>query len=253
MTIVASSAGDLKVVERLRGAIVGAYKVGKSWTLATAPDPVLFLDVDQRSASLAGKPGVFTLTPYDPPGIGMQPTIYSDVLDLVAKLEQTRVLKDISPTFASNLSVKTLVLDSIQSMSRAILKYNMYTNPKELARKINIGGQTLYFPNGWDTWNSDMECMEQLIARMIAIPDIDFWITFHEMDDNGVVDTFPGRHRSIIRYFNEVWRITRKQTVPEAQLMPTYNFTACTTLVGAPGVVSNPNIKDLVAKYGKRS
>jgi AAA domain-containing protein len=256
MTIKAESQAEKTVIERLRGIIAGQYKVGKSWLAATGRDPVLFIDPDLRADSLAGKPGVFTLSPMEPPGQGMQPEAYNDILRIVGNLEKSRVLGDIDPKFAlhprAKEKIQTLVLDSAQSTSRAIIQYNMYTNPKVLAREIKIGGQRLLFPSGWDTWNSDMECMEQLVARIVAIPEIDFFMTFHEEEKDGSITLFPNRHRPIARYFNEVWRLTRKQEVPELQLVPTINFTACTTLKGAPGVVQNPNIKSLVEQYGRR-
>jgi hypothetical protein len=257
MPIQVADMSSKKVVERLRGIIVGNYKVGKSWLAATGRDPILFLDPDLRADSLAGKAGVYTVSLNDPPGLGMQPTVYNDVLKIVNKLEKSRVLGEIDPSLAAmpraKEEIQTLVLDSAQSMSRAILRYNMYSNPKVLAREITIGGQSLLFPSGWDTWNSDMECMDQLIARIVSIPNIDFFLTFHEEQKDGMVDLFPGRHRVLARYFNEFWRLTRKQNVPELQLVPSINFTACTTLVGVPSTVSNPNIKELINKYGKRA
>jgi hypothetical protein len=256
MTMLAESQSEKRVIERLRGIIAGQYKTGKSWLAATGRDPVLFLDPDLRADSLAGKDGVFTLSPMEPPGMGMQPEAYNDILNVVGNLEKSRVLGDIDPKFSdhprAHEKIQTLVLDSAQSTSRAIIQYNMYTNPKVLAREIKIGGQRLLFPSGWDTWNSDMECMEQLVARIVAIPEIDFFLTFHEEEKDGNIILFPGRHKPIVRYFNEVWRITRKQEVPELQLTPTYNFTACTTLTGVPPVVTNPNIKMLVEMYGRR-
>ena len=257
MTVVARNMGNQRVTEHLRGVLVGGYKTGKSWTLATAPDPVLIIDPDLRADSLSGKYGVYCLSLAEPAGLNQQPTVYSDVLKIIGQIEKSRRLGDIIPDLANdpraNENIKTLALDSIQSTSRAILQHNMYTNPKVLARTITVAGQNLLFPNGWDTWNSDMECLEQLIGRMVAIPDIDFWITFHEDEPkDGRVTLFPGRHKQIIRYFNEVWRMTRMNNVPDAQLAPSAGFAATTTLVNAPATVNNPNIKQLVAIYGKK-
>jgi hypothetical protein len=247
---------EKKTIERLRIMIVGPYKSGKSWLAATGRDPVLDIDIDQRADSLQGKVGVFTTTPIDPPGNSRQPEQYNDVLGLIGRLEQSRRLSDVCPEFSShpraNDDIQTVVLDSTQSMSRAILQYAMYTNPKVLARSILVGGQSILFPSGWDTWNADMEAMEQLIARFVSIPNIDFIVTFHEEEKDNQIVVFPGRHRAIARYFNEVWRITRKQEIPQLQLAPTYNFTACTTLVGAPPVLDNPNIKQMIEQYGRR-
>lgn len=257
MPVTAQNMGNQRVTEHLRGALVGGYKTGKSWTLATAPDPVLILDPDLRADSLAGKYGVYCLSLAEPAGLNKQPTVYSDLLTIIGNIEKSRKLGDIHEIFAkdprANEDIKTLGLDSIQSTSRAILQHNMYTNPKVLARTITVAGQNLLFPNGWDTWNSDMECLEQLIGRLVAIPGIDFWITFHEDDPkDGRVTLFPGRHKQIIRYFNEVWRMTRTNTIADAQLAPSSGFAATTTLVNAPAQVTNPNIKQLVAQYGKK-
>lgn len=257
MPIVALNQGNRKVTEHLRGALVGVYKSGKSWTLATAPDPVLVLDLDLRADSLAGKEGVYTTSIAEPAGLNMQPTAYTETLNLIAKVEKSRLLGDIHPGFKedrrANENIKTLGLDSIQSMSRAITQHNMYTNSKQLAREIKVAGQVLFFPSGWDTWNADMECMEQLIGRLAGIPEIDFWVTFHEDDPkDGKVVLYPKRHDNLLRYFNEVWRMTRISNVPVAQLSPNQNFAATTTLQGTPDFVDNPNIKQLAAKYGKK-
>lgn len=257
MPIVALNQGQRKVTEHLRGALVGVYKSGKSWTLATAPKPNLILDPDLRADSLAGKEGVYTMSFAEPAGLNMQPTVYTEILNTLGKIEKSRRLGDIDPKFAedpmANENIKTLGLDSVQSTSRAINQHNMYTNSKQLAREIKVAGQVLFFPSGWDTWNADMECMEQLIGRLAGIPEIDFWVTFHEDDPkDGKVVLFPKRHGDLLRYFNEVWRITRIAALPVAQLQPNMNFTATTTLIGTPDYVDNPNITDLVAKYGKK-
>lgn len=246
---------DKRQVEFLRGCLVGSYKVGKSWLAATGIDPILFLDIDQRAASVAGKPGVYTWTPTNPPGLAMQPTVYNDTLNMVATLEKTRLLGEIHPDFAKDArageNVRTLVLDSMQSMSREILAYSLYVNPS-IRREIKIAGQSLFFPGGFDAWNADIYAVDQLISRLVAIPGIDFFAIFHEEDENGKINTYPGRHRHVTRYFNEVWRLVRKTNVPETQFEPDYAFTACTTLTGVPSRVVGANIKELISKYGKR-
>lgn len=257
MPTIARNMGNLRITEHMRGALVGVYKSGKSWTLATAPDPVLIIDADLRADSLAGKYGVYCASIAEPAGLNQQPTAYSDILSLIGRIESSRKLGDILPQFAedprANENIRTIGLDSIQSVSRSIMQHVMYTGGKQVAREIKVTGQTLFFPNGWDTWNADTECMEQLVGRLVAIPDVDFWATFHEDDPkDGRVALFPNRHRNIMRYFNEVWRMTRTSAVPIAQLTPNGSFSATTTLQGAPDFVDNPNIKELVAKYGKK-
>jgi hypothetical protein len=257
MPIEARAMAQMTQVDKIICAVVGPYKSGKSWLVATARPPVLFLDVDQRWPSLVGKKDVFNITPTNPAGLNMQPTVYSDVLKLVGNLERSRKLKEISNTFVGpdgEREVRSVCLDSIQSMSRECLGYAMYTNPKELAREISIGSQKVQFAKNFDTWNADMAMLDQLVSRMVGIPGVDFYITFHEDDDNGKIVPFPGRHKHILRMFSDVWRIQRTNNtgIPSLQLLPSPNFTASTTLVGCPGVVENPNIVDLIAKYGKR-
>jgi hypothetical protein len=185
----------------------------------------------------------------------MQPTVYNQVLGLVGELENSLRLGDITDIDGEDAdkNIQTLVVDSAQSLSREILKFNMYANPGELARKITIAGQDHLYPKGTDTWMSDMECFESLIQRIVSIPNLDFWLVFHEeTSEDGKIKFFPNRYRNTTRYFNEVWRITRNGDVPEAQLSPSYEFTACTTRVGAPAVVQNPNIEELFQIYGRR-
>lgn len=257
MTIIARNMGNLRITEHMRGALVGVYKSGKSWTLATAPDPVLIIDLDLRSDSLAGKYGVYCASIAEPPGLNMMPTAYSETLDLVARIERSRRLGDILPEFSNDPradeNIRTVGLDSVQSISRAMMQHIMYTGGKQVAREIKVSGQTFFFPNGWDTWNADTECMEQLVGRLVAIPEVDLWVTFHEDDPkDGKIALFPNRHRNLMRYFNEVWRMTRASAIPAAQLVPNSGFPATTTLQGVPDFVDNPNIKQLVAQYGRK-
>ena len=82
--------------ERLRLAIVGQEKAGKSRLAATAPKPVLIRDYDQRRESVAGIPGVFAITYTDEP-LPKQPEGWNEVLDDTTKLEQEATIKDFCP------------------------------------------------------------------------------------------------------------------------------------------------------------
>lgn len=264
MPVEAKSMETATPFDKLSLILVGAEKTGKSRTAATAPDPVLFLDTDQRAASISGMKGVYALTYSEPSGVGMQPTIYTDLVSFTDQIERSRELRTLHPTFGNlpqGLNVSTLVGDSVATISKAALAYALYTT-KEIRRSIKLPGREIFMPGGWDAWSADMNMLETLVTRWLAIPNLNVILTFHETAEEsntstpekpsytGRVDVWPGRHRRLIKYFNEVWRVTRTQQVPQIQIVPNWEFTASTNLLlsDGSGVVQNPNIKELIQK-----
>lgn len=252
MPIEARNMSKATSFDRLKLALVGDQKAGKSRCAATGRTPILFLDFDKRAEAIAGRKDVYALT-FTDTEYPNQPTGYSELLKIIANIEKSRRLKDIHPDLASDanaeVEIKTLVFDSISTMSKMVMDYAKYVN-KDLRREISMGPTKIFLSNGWDTWNVDTVETERLILRTLAIPNLDIIIIFHEEHKDGRLGVYPARHTGLVKYFNEVWRLTRKQQVPIAQLQPTSEFLTATNLIGAAPSITNPNIAEMIEKYG---
>src|SRR5947199_1415748 len=73
---------------KIKLAIVGKEKAGKSRLAATGRKNVLFLDHDNRRESVAGIPGVYAISFIDN-SWPKQPEVYNETLDLLTLMEQS--------------------------------------------------------------------------------------------------------------------------------------------------------------------
>lgn len=226
--------------DRLRLALVGPEKSGKSRLAATGRKPVLFLDHDKRRESIAGYKDVFAIT-FTDPQYPNQPTSYSDTLSIMSKLESGATLKALGIEGAPDVRPRTLVTDSVHSFSKGAMAYALYAN-KDIRRSIKVGGQEIYVPSSYEAWNSEMSMTEQVLMRQLALGMDIIWI-FHETDEevagstpekpifSGRKGIYPVRYRGLQKNFNEVWRVSREQgNIPTVQVMPDFRFTAATNL-----------------------
>lgn len=250
--------------DRLLLILVGREKTGKSRLAATGRKGVLFFDWDGRAASLAGMRGVKALTLRDPGNPINQPTAFNDGLNYLCQLEYKRSFTNLG--FKNVLPeqdiIKTAVCDSIFSMAKAASRCAMYTTT-DLRRTIKIGHLQVFLSNGWDSWNAEIALVDQFIMRLLAIPDLDVILTFHEDDEEAPgssaekriytnrFEPYPSRYGNVIKYFNEMWRVTRQAVgAPKIQMVPDYQFQASTNL----GIDSVPpevgaDIEKLIAYY----
>lgn len=253
--------------DRLTLILAGAEKSGKSRLAATARKPILFNDHDKRFNALAGIPDVYGLTYMDSTAPNIMPTAYSDQLTVLTLLEQGKTLKQIGDQYGKkdwpDVFPKTVVIDSMAGMSAEIMAYNMYCNPT-IRREIQIGGNKLFFPKGWDTWNADSASAYSVVMRLIAMKQLDVILIFHEDNEvdevrsteekrvyTGRKSLFPARYSVFNKYFNEIWRISREDgAVPKVQFSPDFRFAASTNLdfskIPANEVV--PNISVMISK-----
>lgn len=247
----ASSFEKLKLME------VGPEKGGKSRLAATARKPILVHDFDQRKEALAGMPGVYVIT-YRDPVWPNQPTAFNDHLGILAKLESGCTLKDIDSNWPAE-KPKTNVEDSIATMAKAAMNYSLYTS-KDLRREINIGGMKFFTPYSYDGWGAEMNMVESAVLRLLAMPS-DTIAVLHETAEEapdsteekpkftGRLAVFPARYKILLKYFNEVWRITRLGDKVTVQIMPDYMFgNAASNLKLMPQDVDQPNIEYLIQK-----
>lgn len=271
MTIQAHNSGDEKVGGRLQLLEVGAEKSGKSELAATAPEPILFLDFDMRADSLAGKKGVYALTFRDPTDTLKVPTAINELLDVIGQLESSLSLKalgefvkdDALSKLPPDLMVSTLVFDSASTIANAARRYVLYNNPKELAFVITGPKYQFRSPRNWHGWTSEMEMVESAIVRALGIEGLNVIVNLHETKEEaedsteeqpkytGFVTVFPVRYRILLKYFNEVWRLTRdKAGPPTIQCNPNGVFTKASSALRLDGLVP-ANIKQILDQRQK--
>ena len=227
--------------DRIRMALVGGDKTGKSRLASTGREPVLFIDADNRRESLAGRKGVYVLTIVDSNQMsGMQPTAFSEMLTLTTMLEQGWTLKKIGEKYGAvdwpDVPPRTLVDDSLFSISRCASNYVLYTN-KEVRREMVMSGGKLQIRGSRDFWNYEIPAVENLILRQLAIPNLDIVVIYHEQAEEsdastedrriftGRIDVYPGRYRNLLKNFNIVWRVTRDNVIPKVQVEADGRFT----------------------------
>jgi hypothetical protein len=281
MTLEASNMEKEVSSDRLRVAVVGEQKAGKSWLESTAPGVKFFFDYDQRKASLSGKKGVYAVTLRDPVWPKM-PEAAEETLDLVSGLEASldlSLLKDkrgnrILPDVPPGTLVENVILDSIQSMAKCFAYFEMYNNA-DLRRTIQIGtgasAVQVFVQKSFDAWNAEMKQVEGVIMRLFALP-VNVFCSFHEAAEEandstnenpkytGKITVYPVRYRNILQYFNEVWRvklvqIAQKQGPPLylPRVFPLPDFSMNCTTAMLLDSIEEPNIEAMIAKHRVRS
>jgi AAA domain len=252
---------------KLKLAIVGHEKNGKSWLASTGRKNVLFHGFDQRSEALSGKQGVYEISYIDPQW-PKQPESAQNFLTTLGKLEESLDLAKLGFKVPEGTLVRTNVIDSIQTFGKAFQNYALY-NSKDIRRELTIGSMKVFLPGGWDAWNAEMVPVENAILRLLALPT-DTIIVLHETAEEtadstsekprftGRVGVFPVRYQRLIKYFNEVWRVKLTQTtvnnkslyVPRVYPLPNYEFDCATAM--HLDAVEEPNIQAMIAKSEQR-
>lgn len=264
--------------DRFIAALVGREKSGKSRLAATARKPILFLDEDNRRESIAGIDGVYALSFRDA-AWPKSPTAISETLDVIGSLEKSLALCDIEintndgavkpfKNVPPDVKVRTLVDDSITSMAQFAMGFALFSN-KDLRREVNVGGKfQVHTPYSYDGWGVEMNIIQSIIMRQLAIPNLDVIAILHEAEEEakdstdknprftGKVTIFPARYARTLRYFNEVWRVVRTGQVPQVRIIPedmSGGFLGASTSLPITQDVVNqvgPNIAAILAKCG---
>jgi hypothetical protein len=268
-------------VAKLKLAIVGHEKNGKSRLASTGRTWVLFHDFDNRSEALQGIPGVICLSYIDPQWPKF-PEAAQLFLDVMAQLENSLDIADLIPFLRQKFPtrkypdvpkgtlIRTNVVDSVQTMGKAFMNYAL-AGQKDIRRSIKFGGYEVFLPGGWDAWNAEMVPVENSILRLLALPT-DTTIILHETAEetadstsdkprfSGRVGVFPVRYQRLIKYFNEVWRVKLTQVagkdnkmvfLPRVYPLPNYEFDCATAL--ALDSVEEPYILKMIEKHEQRS
>jgi AAA domain len=265
---------------RLRVAIIGPEKNGKSCLAATSPGIKLFLDFDQRAEAVAGKKGVYAITFKDPGGIKM-PEAAEEVLDVMTGLEtsldlsqlKTKKGQKIFPDLQTSTKIDGLIFDSMSSFAKMMMDYETYNN-SDLCRKIKIGpGLEVRVAKNYDAWNAEMQGVSSAVMRAFALP-VNVFCVFHEIAEEaldstdekpkytGKVSIYPVRYKSLLKYFNEVWRVrltpipstdgkSGQRYLPRVYPLPDYTMDAATTML--LDSIEEPNIEAMIQKHNSRN
>lgn len=243
---------DIQQEARLKIAIMGKPKSGKSWLAATAPKPIRYYDFDNRKESLAGKSGLSVISP---PELTML-AVESDLS--IMKAAKLRIAK------GENVALPTtVVFDSVTFMNRA-MEEEIFRQDSKLARTIRVGNSTgIKIRNSWDVINGIQRYVEYLIAEFSGL-GVNIIFVFHEKDEKdkaestaaetkytGLVTVDPQYLANSLSLFNEVYRITvdgsKKYTVT---CKPNYDVLASTTMLLDP--TEEPDLGKMIAKHQQR-
>lgn len=227
--------------DRLKIAIVGDFKNGKSTFASTAPQPIVDYDFDGRAESLATKPGILMKS---------KPNMLEVETDL--SITKARKIKGLSIP-------ATWLFDSVTYMNKA-MEAEIFRQTPDLARKIKVGNSTtMLIRNGWDAINGIQRYMEYIISEFSALGNLIF--VYHEKNEKDVVKSTPGETKytgditidpqylsKTLSLFNEVYRISinfKGEYV--VQCKPNNSFAASTTML--LDAEEKPDIMAMIAKH----
>jgi hypothetical protein len=236
---------EIKAETKLRIAILGEPKSGKSWFAATAPGPVRYYDFDNRTESLEGKPNLY---------VSANTTMATVESDL-SIMKANKVKKLVLPT--------TIVFDSVTYMVKA-MEDELRRQAPGLFKGIRVGNSTtVYKGKDWDVVVGIQRYVEYLVAELTAL-DVNFIFVFHEKDEKdnaesttdrtaytGKVVTSPQYLQNCLSLFNEVYRIkVDGNRNYQVACRPNFDVNASTTMLLDP--MEKPNIMEMIAKHKKK-
>jgi hypothetical protein len=195
-----------------------------------------------------------------------QPVVFSECLDILSQLEKSTDLGLLDQKFKLGLEIppetmlKTAIIDSGFSFGRAIMRFALFTNP-DLRKTINIGGKLqIHTPKSWAAWGGETNTVEDYLIRLFAL-GIDVIFILHETAEEAADSTeenprftgkqtvYPVRYKNLLKYFNEVWRISRPDKgVPKVSTVPEYAFAIAGTTLKIDAVEA-PDIAAMIAKH----
>ena len=249
-----TSASLIDPTTRLKIAILGLPKSGKSWFAATAPGPIMYYDFDDRAISLAGKPNIMVKTLQDKNQ--QQPT---------AMKELERDLSHFQYRKAKGLSLPTtFVLDTATYLKKA-MENEVFAQDPGLARKLRVGASTnILMGKSYDVVNAVQGYFLYLIAEFSSLGNL--IIVFHEKDEKdkekstvletkytGKVTVDPQYLANTLTLFNEIFRIEAtgqpggRDTKYSVTCKTNYEVNASTTLL--IDAVEPPNIMAMLEKH----
>lgn len=252
----AIEASQIDATGRLKIAILGLPKSGKSWFAATAPGPIMYYDFDDRAISLSGKPNIFVKTLQDKSQRNPQ-----------AMQELERDLSNFVIRKQRGLPIPTtFVLDTATYLKKAIENEVFRQDPK-LARQVKTGaGPTDYImiSKSYDVVNAVQGYVQYLIAEFSSLGNL--IMIFHERAQKdkekstpekaaftGKVTVDPQYLETSLTLFNEVFRIEATGLPGGAGTKYTvtcktnYEVNASTTLL--VDSTEPPDLQAMIAKH----
>ena len=237
---------SLSPTNRLKIAIVGKSKAGKSTLATTARTPMRYYDFDDRPESLAGKPGLFVLS---------KPSMLDVETDL-SIFKANKIKKVPLP--------ETVCFDTVTFMQRAMEDEIFRQGGKDFYREIKVGNSTtMKIRKGWDAISGIQRYVSYLISEFSAL-GMDIIFVFHEKNEKdyaestkdesaytGQLTTDPQYLSSSLSLFNEVYHIKVESSgnyVTECK--PNIYGNWNTTLL--LDRTEPPNILDMIAKHDKK-
>jgi hypothetical protein len=235
--------------DRIKAAIVGERKSGKSWLVAkTCRKPCLVDDFDDRKESIAGTPGVIIKQYLDTdPNI---PRAWGTLESDVGTLEYLKK--------ENKLPFKSICLDSMTYLR--LIAENQMMQDTNMYRKYKIGTYEYRISQGWDSVVDVQKMLHGLLLRLFAL-DIDVYTIWHtrpEKDkakstskeavytDRLTVD--PQNLEVLLSMFNETWRCYIDENNNfKLQTRADWRFNAATALKIDP--VEDPSIENLLIKH----
>jgi hypothetical protein len=244
--MVGHSSETLSPTERLKIAIVGKPKSGKSWLAASARTPMLYFDFDDREESLAGKPGLFIVN---------KPTML-DVETNLSMLKANKIKKVVLP--------ETVCFDTVTFMQRAMEEEIFRQGGKDFYKEVKVGNSTaMKIRKGWDAINGIQRYVSYLISEFTAL-GVDIIFVFHEKSEKdyaestkeeaaftGQLTTDPQYLSSSLSLFNEVYHIKVEANGRYlCECKPNlYGNWSTTLLIDR---TEDPNILGMIAKHDKK-
>jgi hypothetical protein len=228
---------DLDAPQKLKIAIVGEPKAGKTNFALTIPGSIFHMDFDTRYESVkefvrrTKRTDIFSKTYTDlNPAI---PTAVSNLEADIAKLEYDKTQgKEIPENY---------ILDSITFL-RACCEHELIKQHPQMSRTIKLGANNVKIPQGWDIVNGNKAYLEYLIGRISELGNV--IAIFHEMDEKdnpastkeekkytGRKTIQPQYLSALLSVFNDVFRITVNYSGNRiVQCQPSSDFMASTSM-----------------------
>jgi hypothetical protein len=261
----------------LHVAIIGPENNGKSILGTTSPGVKLFLDYDQKRQVLAGKKDTYSITFKDPQWPKM-PEAAEEVLDIMTGLEASLDLSNLKdkkgarifPEVPEGTIVKNLFHDSMTSLGKIMMDYELYHNA-DLRRSLKIGPNLeVHIPKNFDAWNAEMSGVQKIVMRSLALP-VNVFCLFHERAEEAVdstiekpkytgrVTVFPVRYKDLlIKYFTDIWRVRLTAVpgsagvvyLPRVYVLPDFALDSGTSM--KLDAVEVPDIAAMIAKHKSR-
>lgn len=229
------SASSITNVDRLKVAICGEPKTGKSYVIAkTARKPLMHYDFDDRAESIAGLPDTIIKTLVD----------ISDTEPRAwAALEADATTMEYVAS-KGQLPFKSVALDSMTFL-RKYAEHQMLKDVSGITRnKFKIGVVDYLLPKDWDAVTSVQKMLETMLSRFFSM-GIDVYVTFHtrpEKDQSKSTKTDfvykdsltvePPNLKMLLPKFNDQWRTVFEGGKYMIQLKPDWRFNASTVLKG---------------------